>query len=72
MLKEICQKMIWENYYVNNFIYRLLPFSERRKMFKRISEMQSWDTIQDWSFVHRVQRWGIHIFMGFGIIYMRI
>ena len=47
MLKEICQKMIWENYYINNFVYRLLPFSERRNMLKRISEMQYWDTIQD-------------------------
>ena len=56
MLKEICQKMIWENYYVNNFIYRLLPFSERRKMFKRISEMKFWDTIQDVTEIKKLRR----------------
>ena len=56
MLKEIVQKMIWGNYYINNFVYRLLPFSGRRAMLNRISEMQYWDTIQDVTEIKKLRK----------------
>ena len=56
MLKEIVQKMIWGYYYINNFVYRLLPFSGRRAMLNRISEMQYWDTIQDVTEIKKLRK----------------
>lgn len=56
MLKEVVHSMIWRNYYLNRFFYKLIPLRERKIYAELVTEMCEWDTIDDISALKKFRR----------------